>query len=283
MNYYYDCEFLEGTQTKRILGVPYGKTPPTIDLISIGIVAEDGRELYLISKEFNLKEAWNRYDWYSTTTNKSSTSEQDKDFKVYWIRENVLKPVFIELLIKHLECGNLNNLEGIFEQEKTSVESKFTYPLFKYLLKKYGKTREEIKQGIFDFVNPNLMFSVTAYNNSELKPGGKLDNFFNTHDVTSDGKYYYAQPKFYGYYSAYDHVALCWLFGKMIDLPKGFPMYTIDLKQELESSETQLSNGDWVVGNDLKTLPNYPQNTNKHSAIFDARWNRDLHNFLKQL
>jgi hypothetical protein len=32
-------------------------------------------------------------------------------------------------------------------------------------------------------------------------------------------------------YAAYDHVALAWLWGRMIDLPKGIPMYTNDLQQ----------------------------------------------------
>ncbi len=57
MKYFYDCEFLEGTQ-KTWTGVSL----PTIDLISIGIVSEDDRKYYAISKDFNLKEAWNRYD-----------------------------------------------------------------------------------------------------------------------------------------------------------------------------------------------------------------------------
>ena len=58
MKYFLDTEFIEGTQ-KSWFGI---NTKPTIDLISIGIVAEDGREYYAISKDFNLKEAWNRYD-----------------------------------------------------------------------------------------------------------------------------------------------------------------------------------------------------------------------------
>ena len=36
MNYFLDTEFLEGTQKKL-----FGQSKPTIDLISIGIVAED--------------------------------------------------------------------------------------------------------------------------------------------------------------------------------------------------------------------------------------------------
>jgi hypothetical protein len=43
MRYFLDTEFIE---TGRNL-------PPSIDLISIGIVAEDGRELYLVSSDYD--------------------------------------------------------------------------------------------------------------------------------------------------------------------------------------------------------------------------------------
>ena len=45
MKYFLDTEFLEGTQKKW-----FGQTKPTICLISIGIVCEDGREHFAISK-----------------------------------------------------------------------------------------------------------------------------------------------------------------------------------------------------------------------------------------
>lgn len=41
MKYFIDTEFLEGTQDKTIFGIKYRKTKPTIDLMSIGIVAEE--------------------------------------------------------------------------------------------------------------------------------------------------------------------------------------------------------------------------------------------------
>ena len=66
--YFIDLEFLEGTQKKL-----FGETKPTIDLISIGIVCEDGREYYAISKDFNLKEAWNRYDLKIANTSDNHT------------------------------------------------------------------------------------------------------------------------------------------------------------------------------------------------------------------
>jgi len=39
---------------------------------------------------------------------------------------------------------------------------------------------------------------------------------------------------FYAYYADYDWVVFAQLFGKMKDLPKGFPMYCKDLKQSLD-------------------------------------------------
>jgi hypothetical protein len=55
MNYYLDTEFIEGQQSLRLFGIPTKSFPP--DLISIGIVSQDGREYYAVSKDFNLKEA----------------------------------------------------------------------------------------------------------------------------------------------------------------------------------------------------------------------------------
>jgi hypothetical protein len=75
----------------------------------------------------------------------------------------------------------------------------------------------------------------------------------------------YGKPELWGYYSAYDHVAFCQLFGTMMDLPKGFPMYTKDLKQwcdELGSPE----------------LPK--QEVTEHNALEDARWNKSVYDFL---
>lgn len=45
MNFFFDTEFAE----------PGSGNPPTIELISIGIVAEDGREFYAESSEFSLE------------------------------------------------------------------------------------------------------------------------------------------------------------------------------------------------------------------------------------
>lgn len=52
MKYFLDTEFIEGFRKPL-----FGKKRHFIDLISIGIVAEDGREYYAISNEFNPKDA----------------------------------------------------------------------------------------------------------------------------------------------------------------------------------------------------------------------------------
>ena len=257
MNYYYDLEFLEGKQDKRVFGIKYGETKNTIDIISIGIVSEDNREYYAISKDFNLKEAWNRWDGEFHEPNAYEKYHQLPKRKKYWIRENVLKPIYYEWINKDIDFHEVSH---------------FTYKNFQKLMKKYGKTNKEISKEVYDFVNPDLGFHVTAYNNSELKKGGRLDENFTKHDVTSDGEYYFAQPKLYGYYSAYDHVALCWLFGRMIDLPKGFPMMTMDIQQQIEEYKIDKN----------KLLSEIPQ-INCHNALADARWNKELHEFLKKV
>ena len=74
MNFYIDTEFIEGPQPLTFLRVNYGQSKPVIDLISIGIVDEYGREFYKISNEFNLSHSW------------------DDD----WIRKNVLLPILLD-------------------------------------------------------------------------------------------------------------------------------------------------------------------------------------------
>jgi hypothetical protein len=74
------------------------------------------------------------------------------------------------------------------------------------------------------------------------------------------------KPEFWGYYADYDWVVFCWLFGAMIDLPKGWPMYCRDIKQLADE-----------LG--VKELPK--QKSTKHNALEDARWNKTAYEFLK--
>jgi hypothetical protein len=155
MKYFYDTEFIED-----------GKT---IDLISIGIVAEDGREFYAESLECDHGKA----------------SE--------WVKENVLR---------HLR-----------------------WPPHQRLMK------WRIRDLVREFCDPER----------------------------------YGQPEFWGYYADYDHVVLCQLFGTMMDLPKGWPMLTLDIRQWSDA-----------LGN--PALPK--QEGIAHDALADARWHKQMWDFL---
>jgi hypothetical protein len=76
--------------------------------------------------------------------------------------------------------------------------------------------------------------------------------------------------KLYGYYSAYDHVCFSQIFGKMINLPEGLPMFTIDLKQTL----------DYFGIPHYSKLINPPEN--EHDALCDAKWNLKLYKAIKE-
>lgn len=67
-------------------GLSMPSTPPTIDLISIGMVRQDGEEYYAISKDFNLKEAWNRWDGEYHEQSGFEKQNGLSPRKKYWIR-----------------------------------------------------------------------------------------------------------------------------------------------------------------------------------------------------
>ena len=260
MNYYIDTEFLEGTQKENFpISLFRKNTPPTIDLISIGIVSEDGREYYAISKGFNLEEAWNRFDWKHELGGEPT--------KIYWIRENVLKPIWEDYL---------KNQQSMYEKTyHWELTSEFSYRTMKTIIRWIGKTNKQISEEIISFTtqaiwqdNPNGKFNVSTY----------LSNEVTKKDLVWD------KPTFYAYFADYDWVAFCWLFGKMMDLPNRFPMYCNDLKQLMDEKQSFLiqkyGNVDAVKINEYDT---YPKQENEHSAIHDARFNRDLHKFLNEL
>lgn len=150
MRYYIDTEFAE--------------SPGQLDLISIGIVAEDGREFYAVASD----------GWSEERCNT-------------WVRANVLP--------------NLGDGRRV--------------------------SRAEIRRGVLNFVGDD-------------------------------------KPEFWGYYADYDWVAFCWLFGAMVDLPKGWPMYCRDLKQDADRLALRLP-----CSNDL------------HHALRDAQDIRANHAFLR--
>lgn len=236
MKYFLDTEFIEGFYTQD-----NGKKRHFIDLISIGIISEDGRAYYAISNEFNPDDA----------------NE--------WVKENVLSK-----LPPKGASANLN--------QKCAVE--------------IWKTNEQIAKDIVDFINPNIQDLINTYTRHDAWAEIYYPNEFKyikNHNTEipefywksgGDGyvknrKLIYNKPEFYAYYADYDWVVFCSLFGRMIDLPKGFPMYCLDLKQTYDENN--------IIKEELKKLANYPKQENEHSAIDDAKWNKRLYEFLSKL
>jgi hypothetical protein len=162
MRFYFDTEFIED-----------GKT---IELISIGIVAQNGRTLYRESSEVDLARA--------------------NDF-----------------VVAHV----IPQLIGV------------------------AVSREQIRDDVLAFVNEN----------------SHVDGF---------------SPEFWAYYADYDWVVLCQLFGKMVDLPEGWPKYCMDIMQSM-----------WQLRvNRTYIAQHFPQPRYAHNAIADAWWAHDVGEFLQR-
>ena len=74
------------------------------------------------------------------------------------------------------------------------------------------------------------------------------------------------KPEIWAYYADYDWVILCQLFGRMIDMPAGWPMFCRDVKQLADS----------------KGNPELPeQKSTEHHALADALWCKEAWEFLQ--
>lgn len=176
---WYDCEFVEDGRT--------------IDLLSIGMVAEDGRELYRVNGDYEIMDRAVRHDW---------------------LRENVAGYLPVHL---YQEPGY-----WVWEPNHPDFEA--------------VRDRDRIRDDVEQFIRDSL--AISGYDDVRL----------------------------WAWYGAYDHVAYAQLFGKMIDLPEGFPMWTNDLKQEVDR-----------IGN--PKLPDLP-GKQEHHALADALELRHRHLWL---
>lgn len=203
MKYFFDTEFHEYNITDL-----NHQRRPTIDLISIGVIAEDGREFYRVSDGFDINAACGND----------------------WLRENVVKPLCMEIdpatEWDERAHTNTNTVYDVITQNRTRSE--------------LVKSNYNIKQDVLAFIGDDKA------------------------------------PEFYAYYADYDWVVFCWLFGRMIDLPDGFPMYCRDLKQSLDEAAVTLG----TTTDFLKNDQDYPKQENEHNALDDARWNKRLYDFL---
>ena len=71
------------------------------------------------------------------------------------------------------------------------------------------------------------------------------------------------EPEFWAWFASHDWVLFCWAMGgRMLDMPHGWPMAPMDLKQSIIER-----------GIPRDSLP--PQIGAEHDALEDARWLRD--------
>ena len=64
------------------------------------------------------------------------------------------------------------------------------------------------------------------------------------------------EPEFWAWYADYDWVALCQLFGTMMELPEGWPMYCRDFKQTSDEQGLKIVQDESSI----------------HNALYDAQW-----------
>lgn len=166
----YDTEFIE----HHVRAWPFGRKVHTIELISIGIVAADGRVYYAVNGDA---------PWWDI--------KRDG-----WLMDNV--------------APSLPHGRG---DRRNHVPKSWPVDFFDPLVKSHKKIAREVREFLL-----------------------------------ADG-----QPQLWADYGAYDHVVLCQLWGRMIDLPEGLPMFTRDLQQAADGRE----------------LPE--QAAGAHNALEDAR------------
>jgi len=280
MKYFLDTEFHEYHKQPKVCGIKVGKSIPTINLISIGITSEDSsvtNDLYLdpetpgvliakshsssyytICKDFNLKDAW-----YSNQGTKEKSN--------YWLRENVLLPIHYELASKEVSVPSFDMWRNIITEKENGQYSDRHLKTLTKLINKYGKSNKQIANEIKEFV----------YN----AEGWQVDPPVYHHKIKEAIN---KSIKFYAYYADYDWVVFAQLYGTMMDLPKGFPYYCNNLKQELDRKQGNFNTqhekfpkNDYI-GN-IENHPNYPKQENEHNALDDAKWNKKLYEFLNTL
>ncbi len=128
-----------------------------------------------------------------------------------------------------------------------------------------------------DWVKENVLKKIPQYNKSykDLRSHGGSDYPKKTiQDIRKELLQFCGQHnnvpeecEFWGYYADYDWVLFCWIFGTMMQLPKGFPKYCRDIKQLMDSYEWREN---WKQDN-------CPDPKDAHNALVDAKWNKLLY------
>jgi hypothetical protein len=174
----YDLEFLENGRT--------------IELISIGMVCDDGREYYAVNSEMPV----------------------DRILNHQWLKANVWPHLPLRGYKPAPQINALQQSDGVLDLHDTRVRPK-----------------QVIANEVRDFIQ-----------------------------ATTDAELWAS-------YGAYDHVCLAQLWGPMIDLPEGVPMFTHDIQQERVR-----------LGIHVDDVPK--QESGEHNALADAYHNQTVRHWL---
>lgn len=180
MKYFFDCEFIERANTRS--------APATIQLISIGMVDEDGNTFYAENTDF------------------------DPLLLNDWVTKNV---------VPSLRWWGKSSTSDRFVANTANEHAWDT---------EVWGSPQKIANELLTFAPPPL------------------------------------EPEFWGWYSAYDWVVFCWLFGTMMELPEGYPKYCRDLKH---------------IADMFGIRSNVKEPKNEHNALDDAQYHKRLYDDIK--
>lgn len=107
----------------------------------------------------------------------------------------------------------------------------------------YAEPEETDRSRASDWVRVNVLPSLTGPTKPRDTIAAELVEFAGR------------RPEFWAWYADYDWVALCQLYGTMMDLPDGWPMYCRDFKQVCDERGLTVS-----------------QDDSNHNALGDALW-----------
>lgn len=148
------------------------------------------------------------------------------------------------------------DLKYIWFNKDRFVKDNVLFPLFNKIQKEeYHTKKYDVNYTPRAFTYRGMKSLIKSYGESNYDIATYIMAFIGT------------SPEFYGYYSDYDWVLFCSLFGRMIDLPSGYPMFCLDLKQMMEERG---------LDKDWKRI-NCPDPEGEHDALADAKWNKTLY------
>jgi len=140
------------------------------------------------------------------------------------------------------------------------------------------KASQWVKDNVIAQLPPRPCFTQNPYASASDKEASKLwkrrktiaieveEFFFGTDERPSTEGYLGESPEIWADYAAYDWVVLCQLFGTMMDLPNGLPMFCNDIQQ-------------FKIHVGCSSLPE--QSSGHHNALEDARHCKVRYEFLR--